>query len=200
MINRIRGIFRSRCLVSLFLFFVYGCGQGGSFDNARVAHVYDGDTIRLTDGTKVRLIGIDCPETRDNDKLRADARRSGQNLKEIMERGRRAYLFTRGLVSGRRVQLELGQEPQDKYGRTLAYVWIELDRFDPDEGRALPDYFVVESRADAQGKERAFVFLNATIMKAGYARPMIIPPNTRYEKEMRSYYHLARQNRWGLWK
>lgn len=28
----------------------------------RVEHVYDGDTIGLEDGTKVRLIGVDAPE------------------------------------------------------------------------------------------------------------------------------------------
>lgn len=30
--------------------------------SARVEHVYDGDTVRLADGRKVRLIGVNTPE------------------------------------------------------------------------------------------------------------------------------------------
>ena len=41
-----------------------------------VERVIDGDTIKLTNGDRVRLIGIDTPESRVNDKARRDSKRT----------------------------------------------------------------------------------------------------------------------------
>src|SRR3712207_4150278 len=74
----------------------------------RVTHVVDGDTIRLGE-ERVRLIGVDTPETR----------RPGTPVQCF---AREATAFMKRLVAGRRVRLELDVEDRDRYGRLLAYV------------------------------------------------------------------------------
>lgn len=79
-------------------------------DLCGVEAVYDGDTIRLEDGRKVRLIGVDAPEV-DSPYSRGEP--FGRESKKHLER----------LISGRKVFLKGGEEPFDRYGRTLAYVY-----------------------------------------------------------------------------
>jgi micrococcal nuclease len=74
-------------------------------ETATVAQVVDGDTIELTDGRRVRYIGINTPE------------RDQPYYKEATEANRQ-------LVAGKTIQLELDTETFDQYGRTLAYVWV----------------------------------------------------------------------------
>jgi micrococcal nuclease len=75
-----------------------------------VVRVVDGDTLLLDSGERVRLIGVDTPET-------VDPRKAVQVF------GAEASAFTRREVLGRRVRLERGWERADRYGRTLAYVF-----------------------------------------------------------------------------
>ncbi len=78
--------------------------------------VIDGDTIELEKIGKVRLIGVDTPET--------------VHPQKAVERfGKEASEFTRKLVEGKRVWLEYDQERKDKYNRTLAYVFLEDSTF-----------------------------------------------------------------------
>jgi micrococcal nuclease len=85
----------------------------------RVAAVVDGDTIRIEIGahrTVVRLLGVDTPELHDRDNPAG----APQPL------ARAAADFTRRHLGGRQVRLEF--EPgdrSDRYGRTLAYVFLE---------------------------------------------------------------------------
>lgn len=80
-----------------------------------VSHVIDGDTIVLQNGEKVRLIGVDTPETK-------------HPQKPVEHFGQLATAFTRNIFEGQRVWV--GADPanahlghKDRYGRTLAYVW-----------------------------------------------------------------------------
>jgi micrococcal nuclease len=76
----------------------------------RVQRVIDGDTLLLDGGTRVRLIGIDAPETTSAD------RRPEPLAVQAAELARRT-------VEGHDVRLELDRERLDPYGRTLAYVY-----------------------------------------------------------------------------
>ena len=76
-----------------------------------VERVVDGDTIIVAGVGRVRLIGVDTPET-------VDPRRPVQFF------GREASAFARHLLEGKRVRLEFDQRRTDRYGRTLAYVWL----------------------------------------------------------------------------
>ena len=75
----------------------------------RALHVIDGDTIVLTDGRRVRYIGIDTPELSDP--------RLALEAEAATEANRR-------LVAGHDLRLELDSQEEDRYGRMLAYVWV----------------------------------------------------------------------------
>jgi len=75
-----------------------------------VRDVVDGDTVVVGDGERVRMIGIDTPETK-------------HPSKPVQCYGREASKQTaRLLPKGTRVRLVADVEPADRYGRTLAYV------------------------------------------------------------------------------
>jgi len=80
-------------------------------DLLRVKRVIDGDTLLLTNGERVRLIGVDTPETK-------------HPQKTVQHFGKEAYLFTKTMVEGKEVRLEFDWQRRDKYGRLLAYVYL----------------------------------------------------------------------------
>jgi micrococcal nuclease len=71
----------------------------------------DGDTLLLVGGERVRLIGIDTPESV-----------KPETPPELF--GPEASAFTKQLVEGREVRLEFDRHREDQYGRTLAFVYI----------------------------------------------------------------------------
>lgn len=81
-----------------------------------VRRAVDGDTLQLTDGTRVRLIGINTPES-------VDPRRPVEFM------GKEAAAYTASLLTGEEIILEPGRQPVDQYGRTLAWVWLPDGRF-----------------------------------------------------------------------
>jgi micrococcal nuclease len=135
-----------------------------------VAKAIDGDTIKLSTGEHVRLIGIDTPESRYNTKLERDVARSRKDMLVILKMGKEASNFTRHLVEGKRVRLEFDVRKNDKYGRLLAYVYLE-------DG----------------------TFVNAKIVEEGYAQVMTIPPNVKYADTFLKLQKEARQKQKGLW-
>lgn len=78
----------------------------------RVQFVYDGDTILLETGEKVRYLGIDAPEM--------DYEGKKSEFWAIPSRDYNALLLNR-----KRVRLEFDQEKRDHHGRLLAYVFLE---------------------------------------------------------------------------
>jgi len=127
-------------------------------DFYRVVRVIDGDTIELENGRMVRLIGIDTPET-------------VHPSKSVEYYGKEAGEFTRKMVEGKRIKLELDIQKQDKYNRLLAYVYLE-------DG----------------------TFLNAELVKQGYAKVSTYPPNVKYVDLFTKLQVEARENSRGLWK
>jgi micrococcal nuclease len=81
-----------------------------------VVRVIDGDTLELDGAERVRLIGVNTPES-------VDPRRPVEYF------GKEASAFTRRLAQGKRARLEYDRERQDRYGRTLAYVHLEDGTF-----------------------------------------------------------------------
>jgi micrococcal nuclease len=127
--------------------------------SAVVTRVIDGDTIEVRiEGNTVdlRLIGIDTPETL-------------HPTESVECYGKAASRFTRVLLEGRDVQLEFDVERLDRYGRTLAYVWV--------------------------GNTMA----NLTLVREGYAQVSTFPPNVRYDDEFIEAQGDARRRELGLW-
>ena len=82
-------------------------------ESAVVSSVHDGDTVRLEDGRKIRLIGINAPEmARGGKPEQAFAARARDQLKQLIT------------SSGHRVKLVYGKERFDQYQRTLAHLFL----------------------------------------------------------------------------
>jgi len=88
-----------------------GCQARGALD-ARVQRVIDGDTVLLTDGRRVRLIGLDTPE------LPHDGR-PGEPLATEARDALKALLTPHRF----RVRLEYDRQRKDPHGRTLAHLY-----------------------------------------------------------------------------
>lgn len=111
-----------RVLTALFIFFL----ATGVFFNGplsvnaaeawhRVDYVFDGDTIKLDNGTTVRYLGVNAPEIKHK-----------ENPEEPF--GNEAREENRTLVGKKKVRLEFDKEQKDQYGRLLAYVYLEDGR------------------------------------------------------------------------
>ncbi|RAU46489.1 MULTISPECIES: thermonuclease family protein [unclassified Pseudomonas] len=88
------------------------CPAPASLPTAQVQRVVDGDTLRLTDGRSVRMIGLNAPETG----------KKGQSAQPFAEAAKRR-LQTLVDDSDGRVSLRVGEQATDHYGRTLANVY-----------------------------------------------------------------------------
>lgn len=84
----------------------------GALVQAVVKRVIDGDTIELTDGKKVRYIGMDTPETVHPEK-------------PVQCFGKEASEENKRLVEGQTIRLEKDVSETDRYGRLLRYVYLD---------------------------------------------------------------------------
>jgi len=122
----------------------------------KVARVIDGDTSELESGERVCYIGIDTPETK-------------HPSKPVEYYGKEADSANRALVEDKEVRLEFDVQERDKYGRLLAYVYVDD------------------------------IFVNAWLVENGYAQVMTIPPNVRYAERFLELQQKAREEEKGLW-
>ncbi|MBI4645908.1 MAG: thermonuclease family protein [Bacteroidia bacterium] len=142
------------------------CNSKSNRDNLdgylSVKKVIDGDTFWVDDGAekgvKIRLIGVNAPESR----------KTGR--KEVEYYGKEAKEYLKKLLKDKKVKLEFDIGRFDRFGRTLAYVYLE-------DG----------------------TFVNADIVKNGYAMVMTIPPNVKFAEVFVKLQQEARENYRGLW-
>lgn len=127
-----------------------------------VKSVVDGDTFWADDGSekglKIRLIGVDAPESRNSGRKKTGY--YGQQSKDFLTK----------LIAGKTIRLEYDVGKKDHYNRTLAYVFLT-------DG----------------------TFVNAELVKKGYAMIMTIPPNVKYAETFLKLERRARRNNRGLW-
>jgi micrococcal nuclease len=123
---------------------------------AKVVAVLDGDTIVISGGDKVRYAGLNTPETHHPDKLPEYC-------------GEEAFEANRRLVAGKTVRLEFDGRRRDKYGRLLAYVYVES------------------------------LLVNAELIRQGYAQVSTYKENQRYHEEFERLQQNAIAARRGLW-
>ncbi len=153
------------CLILIFAFLpVYAldkpqCQNRKVDARVRVDHVIDGDTVVLADGEKLRLIGVDTPEI-------------GYEGKPSQAGAVKARTFVQGLLKGREtVSLSYGAEKQDRYGRTLAHLFLQ-------DGRNL----------------------QALLLAGGYATPLNMPPNVDFSDCYQRQANRAMAARLGIWR
>ena len=155
--------------IVVLLFFLISC-RLNTEDNKEAAEGYlpvkkvvDGDTFWIDDGSskgvKIRLIGVDAPESRKT------------YQKEIGFFGKEAKIFLGNMLAEKNVKLEFDVGKFDRYHRTLAYAYLE-------DG----------------------TFINAELVKQGYAMVMTVPPNVKFADLFVKLQQEARDNERGLWK
>jgi micrococcal nuclease len=131
-----------------------------------------GDTarvVRVVDGDTIR---VDLPSGEEA------VRYIGIDTPESVKPGspvecfaKRASAFNARLVEGERVRLVRDVEERDRYGRLLAYVY----------------------------RARDGLFVNAELVRRGYATVATFPPNVAHEREFRRLARKSRMSGRGLW-
>ncbi|WP_051324131.1 thermonuclease family protein [Candidatus Solirubrobacter pratensis] len=135
-------------------------------------------TLRASDGaTVVRVVDGDTVVVRAGGREER-VRYIGVDTPESVKPGTRVQCFgkaaaaaNRRLVAGERVRLVGDAEARDRYGRRLAYVY----------------------------RTRDGLFVNAELVRRGYAKPLMIRPNVAHAAELRRLAVSARRARLGLW-
>lgn len=127
-----------------------------------VERVIDGDTfIAKKDGIdnafKVQLLNIDTPET-----VKPNT--------PIEPYGKKASIFTKKIIEDKDVILEYDEEMYDKYGRRLAYVWLNDKKM-----------------------------LNEMLIDRGLAKTMFVAPNQKYLSILEKRESIAHSKKVGIW-
>jgi micrococcal nuclease len=82
-----------------------------------VERVVDGDTLKLTDGRRIRLIGVNTPES----------------TKRTEEYGKEASQYTTSKLNEKQVWIQKDISETDPYDRLLRIVWVDIPTDDMDE-------------------------------------------------------------------
>lgn len=80
------------------------------FEEVTVDRVIDGDTFVTADDRKVRLVGVNTPES----------------TTKLEEYGEEASLYSKDKLTGKKVYLQKDISEEDIYGRLLRIVWLEI--------------------------------------------------------------------------
>lgn len=141
-----------KLLISLLFIFLSlsSFASCATSDEYLVVRVIDGDTIVLADGRHIRYIGIDTPEK--GHPYYSEAKRENERL-----------------VKGKKIRLEYDVQKQDRYRRTLAYVYV------------------------------GEIFVNAELVRNGYALIYTVPPDVKYADTFLELQKQARKDKRGLW-
>ena len=138
-------------------------------DQPRVTTFGRADVVRVVDGDTIR-VRLDGRTER--------VRYIGVDTPESVKPGtpvqcyaKRAAAANAALVAGRSVRLVGDVEQRDRYGRMLAYVYREPDG----------------------------AFVNAALVRDGFARPLTIAPNVAHARQFDGLARDARHARRGLW-
>ena len=143
-------------------------------EKATVVRVVDGDTLVTSNASgqeqKVRLIGVNTPESVSSDETK--------NCAE----GKEASAYTKSVLTpGKTVYLEYDAGRTDKYGRTLAYVWLD------------------NSANTTSLNELSSHMFNAMLLAKGFANTMEIEPNVKYALSFELIKQQAQNHQAGFW-
>ena len=159
LLNRLRSRILSIGLISILLIYQLSPSVF-SADWATVKWIDDGDTILLADGRRVRYIGINAPEVAHPQKGEVDE-----------PFGVAAAKQNKCLLYGHRVRLDFDREKKDRYGRVLAYVYLE-------DG----------------------TFVNLKMVESGFAYVLFLKPNTRFDRALLKAQRQAMTSGIGIWR
>ena len=114
----------------LFLFFIifvfYASPVLAHQATVSVIRVVDGDTISVLlygEETKVRLVGVDCYETRRNKRARFQEKNYNKTMDEVIRLGEESKQKLQGLLE-RNKEIQIEWEERDGFGRVLGHIYI----------------------------------------------------------------------------
>jgi micrococcal nuclease len=142
----------------------------GDFKHVKVAQVVNTDSIVLENGVKIRLIGIKPLEKPKKENVQVD--QYGfviEQEKPEVTVNEKAWAFVRELLENKYVNVEFDSQRNDERFHNWGYVFL----------------------ADK-------TFVNAEILRQGFAEMQIQPPNMKYADLLRAAYQEARQEKRGL--
>lgn len=129
-------------------------------------------------GRVVRVVDGDTIHVRLPDGTKEKVRYIGVDTPESVKPNTPVECFAKAasarnaeLVEDERVELRTDAEERDRYGRLLAYVY----------------------------RVRDGAFVNAALVREGYAAPLSVPPNVRHADEFAALARTARRSGRGLW-
>lgn len=125
-----------------------------------VVRVVDGDTFIVDyngEQERVRLIGVDTPES------------VHPNEEKNTEFGNEVSNYSKKMLTGKQVALEFDIEERDKYGRLLAYAYLDGQMY------------------------------NKLLLEKGYAQVSTYPPNVKYVDDFVAIQKQAREDKVGMW-
>ncbi len=150
---------------------VFEESKNEEFVEAIVTKHVDGDTIYVKIGEgkdeKLRFIGLDAPEIEGEDK-------KGEFY------GDESSAFTKEMLLGKTIYLEMDISETDRFGRLLRYIWLEL----PTE------------KSEEEIREKLF---NAILIAEGYAKEKAFPPDVKYYYYLTKIQREAKEQKKGLW-
>ncbi len=149
-------------IIVLFVFLLAGCASSVSGNGFYYVYtVVDGDTITLANTKNIRYIGIDTPELR--------KKVAGEWVWNPQPYAVEAYNLNKRLVEGKRIRLEFDNEKTDRYGRWLAYVFVDEK------------------------------MVNEELLRYGYATVYTRQPNMKYLDRLLAAEQQAKKQRRGIW-
>jgi len=164
-----------------------------------IQKVISGDTFQLKSGKKVRLIGVDAPEIEANKKAKEEAERTGQDVDAIVRRGKEAQEWVKTRLEGKNIFLKYDKKKKDSDGTDLVYAYLyDVSTFYGGivYAQLFEDLQFEWWQVPQRGK---FLFINATLVRAGYGLPVADPPNVEYASLFERAYQEAKENYEGLW-
>ena len=144
------------CILSLLL--IGAAAESAAQTWHTVRWVNDGDTVVLTTDQRVRYIGLNAPEIDYADQ-------------KAQPHGYQARSFNKDLVQSKRIRLEYDLERFDRYGRLLAYIFLE-------DG----------------------TFVNERLLRTGMAFYLYHKPNLKYDQSLLQAQLEAMQLKKGMWR
>jgi len=145
----------------------------GSIVTGQVISVVDGDTMHIqinSRNVKVRLVGVNAPE----------------DTNQHEPYGPEATAYARQILPvGKRIWVEVAKESHDRYGRLLAYLWLE----EPPDGSATLDPNVLARK-----------MVSARILEQGWGKVLIIKPNIKYRSQYEALQRQAKRDARGIWQ
>jgi micrococcal nuclease len=159
----------SRAVLAVLAAAVLAIAAGGG-RQTDATDTQDARVVRVVDGDTI-VARLDSGTTERVRLIGVDTPESVKPGTPVQCFALKASAYTKHLLTGKAVRLVPDAEARDRYGRLLAYVYREPDG----------------------------LFVNADLVRRGYAQTLTIPPNVRFAERFLALARQARDAGVGLW-